>query len=478
MRNCPRIAIAGIKGGSGKTTLSLGIARAWSRKGLKVVPFKKGPDYIDAGWLSYAAGQSCYTLDPFLFGSDALLSSFAAHSEGSDISLIEGNRGLYDGMDEEGSYSTAEVAKMLRSPVVLIIDCSKVTRTVAAVLLGVRKFDPHVDIKGVVLNQTAGSRHESVIRASIEKYCDVPVVGAIPRLDEDMFPMRHMGLIPFQEHPAVERTIDSAADIISRYADIERLFEIAGNAAPLPEVRNSLFQVRNPREEKPLLRVGVIRDSAFQFYYPENIEELERHGAEIIEFSALTEKKLPDIDCLYIGGGFPETHAITLAENSELLSSVKNSIEDGLPVYAECGGLMYLGKGIIVDGRMHQMAGVFPLVFSLERKPQAHGYSIVETVKGNPFYRPGTILRGHEFHYSNPVNATEYKDAAYAFRMKRGNGIFNGMDGIFYKNCLAAYTHLHAFGAREWVKGILHCAAEFRKLKKNSRPPQQRSAGY
>lgn len=463
MGRCRRIVIAGIKGGSGKTTLSLGLARAWQRKGLKVVPFKKGPDYIDAGWLSYAAKQPCYTLDPFLFSRDTLLSSLVLHSEGSDISLIEGNRGIYDGMDEQGSYSTAEVAKAARSPVVLIIDCSKATRTIAALLLGIRNFDPEVDIRGVVLNRTGGSRHESVIRSSIEKYCDVPVAGAIPRLEEDMFPMRHMGLIPFQEHPEVEKTVNLAADIVSRYVDTERLFGIAGSAEPLLEIQDSGLRNQGPARDSSPVRIGVIKDSAFQFYYPENIEELSRRGAEIIEFSALTEKKLPDIDCLYIGGGFPETHAIKLAENAGFLGSLKKAVEGGLPVYAECGGLMYLGKGIIMEGKMHEMAGVFPVIFSLERKPVAHGYSIVETAKENPFYPVGTVLKGHEFHYSRPVNANDHNDVYFAFKTQRGKGIFEGMDGVCYKNCLAAYTHIHAYGANEWVEGMLKSAKEFRK---------------
>ena len=468
------MVIAGLKGGSGKTTLSLGLVRVLKRKGLKVVPFKKGPDYIDAGWLAGAAEHPCYNLDPFLVGSDRLLSSFIAHAEDSDIAIIEGNRGLYDGMDAEGTYSTAEVAKLLRSPVILIVDCTKVTRTVAALILGAQRFDPQLIIKGVVLNQIAGSRHESVIRTSVEKYCDLPVLGAIPRSDPGEFPERHMGLLPHQEHPDTARAISFVEEIAGRYLDLDGILKIARSVEPI-----RLHQGGESRESEgkdlgdhapcalpPAVRIGAIRDSAFQFYYPENFEELKRFGADIVEISALSERELPDIDALYIGGGFPETHAISLAENIRFRDSLRNAVEEGLPVYAECGGLMYLGEGLLLEDRTYPMAGIFPLVFSLERKPQAHGYSVAEVVKKNPFYPEGTILKGHEFHYSKPHNVFEETNGfSYAFRMKRGQGIHGKMDGICYKNVLATYTHLHAFGAREWVEGLLRKAAEFRGKK-------------
>ncbi len=474
------MVIAGLKGGSGKTTLSLGLVRALKEKGLKVVPFKKGPDYIDAGWLASAAEHPCYNLDPFLVGSDRLLSSFITHAGDSDIAIIEGNRGLYDGMDAEGTYSTAEVAKLLRSPVILIVDCAKVTRTVAAMILGAQRFDPEIMVRGVVLNRIAGSRHESVIRASIEKYCGLPVLGAIPRTDSGEFPERHMGLLPHQEHPDTAKAISFVEEIAGRYLDLDGILKIARSVEPLEKSRDELSVTRNElnnegsasivhhvsRVTRHGVKIGVVRDSAFQFYYPENIEEMKGCGADIVEFSALSERQLPDIDALYIGGGFPETHAISLAENTRFRDSLRNAIEEGLPVYAECGGLMYLGEGLLLDDRIYPMAGIFPLVFSLERKPQAHGYSVAEVVKKNPFYPEGTILKGHEFHYSKPCNVLEETNGfSYAFRMKRGQGIYEKMDGICYKNVLATYTHLHAFGAPEWVEGLVKKAAEFRERK-------------
>ncbi len=491
MGDYPRLIVAGLKGGSGKTTLSLGLVRVLKEKGLKVTPFKKGPDYIDAGWLASASGSPCYNLDPFLIGGERLLSSFVFHSEGSDVSVVEGNRGLFDGMDEMGSYSTAEVAKTLKAPVILIIDCTKVTRTVAAMVLGMQRFDPGVVVKGVVINQIAGSRHESVIRKSIEHYCDIPVLGAIPRLETGTFPERHMGLTPYQEHPDTEKAISFVAEIARRYLDIEKILSITREAGPLTAVTSSKFkgQSSKPGEsevkkrqgalsESPNgsgrksgevvtyhgIRIGVIRDSAFQFYYPENLEELRNGGADIIEFSALTDGLPDDIDALYIGGGFPETNAVALAGNVRFRDSLKNAIMEGLPVYAECGGLMYLGAGILLEGREYPMTGIFPLLFSLEEKPQAHGYSTLEVVDGNPFFPKGTILRGHEFHYSRPLDSDEnLKAFSFAFRMKRGRGLYERMDGICYKNVLATYTHVHAYGATEWVEGMLKRAGEFRE---------------
>ncbi len=467
------MVIAGLRGGSGKTTISLGLIKAMRGKGLNVVPFKKGPDYIDAGWLAGAAGHPCYNLDPYLVGRDRVLSSFVIHAKGSDAAIIEGNRGLFDGMDEEGSYSTAEVAKILRSPVILTVDCTKVTRTVAALVLGAERFDEELFLKGVILNQIAGTRHESVIRRSIEKYCGLPVVGAVPRLESGAFPERHMGLLPHQEHPDTARAISFVEQVAVKYLDMDAIVTIARNAEPLSSWEGDDRHSPLSRSLSPQIKIGVIRDSAFQFYYPENFEELKRNGAEIIEVSALEEKQMPDVDALYIGGGFPETHAISLAENVQFRDSLKEEIENGLPVYAECGGLMYLGEGLLLGERTYPMAGIFPMIFSLEEKPQAHGYSVVEVVRENPFFPEGTVLRGHEFHYSRPCDLV--KDASpfsYAFKMKRGQGIYEKMDGICYKNVLATYTHLHAFGAREWAEGVVRQAAEFRGKRALQRSPK------
>lgn len=476
----PRIIVAGLKGGSGKTTLSLGLIAAFRKKGMKVIPFKKGPDYIDGGWLSTAAGTPCYNLDTFLISESRIIPSFVNHAKSADIAVIEGNRGFYDGMDEQGTHSTAELAKMLKSPVLLIVDCTKATRTIAAIISGIQKFDAGVEINGVVLNYIAGSRHESIIRNSIEKYCKIPVLGAFPRMKEENFPERHMGLVPFQEHIGAQKAIDKALEITEKYIDVDSVLKIANEACQL-EVSGQEFRIQDSEYKiqdnhascivhhaSSGLKIGVIRDSAFQFYYPENFEELEALGAEIIEISALKEKSLPDIDALYIGGGFPETHAIALAENSDFRDSLRKAIEKGLPVYAECGGLMYLGESLIIDGRTYPMTGIFPFSFSLEKKPQAHGYSIAEVQKANPYYQEGAVLKGHEFHYSrviNPEAVSEFnaRNIYFAFGMKRGEGITDKLDGLCYKNVLATYTHTHALGTPEWTSGMIRKAEAYKQ---------------
>lgn len=462
--NIHRLVIAGLKGSSGKTFVSLGLVSALAHRKLRVAVFKKGPDYIDAGWLAKAASRPCYTLDPFLIGSDKLLSSFISHSKDADIAIVEGNRGLFDGTDEEGAFSTAEVAKTLQAPVILVVDCLKATRTIAAILVGILGFDANLKIEGVVLNRIAGIRHEAVIRKALEKYCNIQVLGAIPDLADEAFPERHMGLKPYQEHQGVEQAIDSAADIVNRHLDLDKLLEIAGKWQG--DILNPESRIQNPESKfdaASTLRIGVIKDSAFQFYYPENFEELKRHGTELVEISSLEAKGLPEIDCLYIGGGFPETHAAALAANKDFRASLREAVMDGLPVYAECGGLMYLGESLVLDNKTYPMTGIFPIGFSIEKKPQAHGYTLVEVVRENPFYPVGTLLRGHEFHYSKPVNTREVMESFnYAFRMNRGRGIYKNMDGICYKNVFATYTHLHAYGAGEWVEGMIRLATAYK----------------
>ncbi len=463
MNAYPRLVIAGVKGGSGKTLLSLAvIAGLRSQRGLKVVPFKKGPDYIDAGWLSVSAQRPCYNLDPFFLSGEMIINSFVSHASG-DIAVIEGNRGLYDGMDAAGSYSTAELAKLLRSPVVLVIDCSKMTRTTAAVVLGCMHLDSEVAIKGVVLNQVAGERHESVVRESLAKYCSLPVVGVIPRLAADDMPERHMGLIPYQEHPDTVKVIALAKEIADKYLDIDAITKIAVAAEPLntPEIRNPM-----PEGGKTgTVKIGVVRDSAFQFYYPENLEELEKIGAEIVDINALTDALLPDVDALYIGGGFPETNALRLAGNTGFRDSIFHMAEIGLPIYAECGGLMFLGESIIVEGEKYPMAGVFPIIFDMKKKPQAHGYTIAEIDRPNPFYPIGTLLHGHEFHYSAVAGITEQALQYSAFSMQRGKGIKDKRDGICFNNVLGTYTHVHALGSPEWASGLINCALKYKKDK-------------
>ncbi len=464
-----RVVIAGLRGGSGKTTLSLGLIKVLRDKGVKIRAFKKGPDYIDAGWLAAASGCNCYNLDPYLFPAEKIIESFQIHCRDSDCALVEGNRGLYDGMDVEGTYSTAELAKLLKSPVLIVIDCTKATRTLSAVVLGMISFDRDVDIRGVILNNISGERHEAVVRGAIEKYTPLKVLGAIRRLRSGRFPERHMGLTPHHEHPEVMKAIEEMGRIVRDSVDCDRVLEIglaAGDTAgmSIPDRGSGpgavLHGVEGPASGGGRgVRIGIIKDMAFQFYYPDNLEALVRAGAELVEVSALREDSLPAMDALYIGGGFPETNAIALSENGRFMSSLREAVELGLPVYAECGGLMYLGREIELGGRLYPMASILPVSFRMEDSPVAHGYTEVEVAGKNPYFPEGLLLKGHEFHYSRVVRCGD--GLRMVFSMRRGKGIEGGLDGIVYKNVLATYTHLHALGAPQWAEGMIKAAAAF-----------------
>lgn len=456
----PRIFIAGLRGGAGKTTLSLGIIAAFRRLGRSVAPFKKGPDYIDAGWLALAAGRPCYNLDTFLVSRADVLGSFLVHAAPGDLSVIEGNRGLYDGIDIHGSTSSAEVAKLLAAPVVLCVDTTKMTRTAAAVISGCAGFDPDVRLRGVILNRVAGSRHESILRECVDHHCGVPVLGAVPKLSAHHFPERHMGLVPTPEHAGAVEALDAAADVAERYLDLDALERIAREAGPVPDADSIASRsVSTKVADRP--RIGVIRDAAFQFYYPDNIEALERAGAEIVFVSAFDSKPLPPLDGLYIGGGFPETHARELGENREFLRDLRDRAEAGFPIYAECGGLMYLGEALVVDGRNYPMSGVLPVVFGLAPRPQGLGYTVVAVERENPYFPVGTELRGHEFRYSK-VLEWRGNAADMVFGMRRGTGFAGDRDGIRYKRVFATYTHIHALGVPGWAPALVANARAFR----------------
>ncbi len=451
-----------LRGGSGKTVLSMGVLAAWKSQGHKVLPFKKGPDYIDAGWLAVAADQPCFNLDPFLMGKSKVLHSFQTRAQNGDLSLIEGNRGLFDGINPQGTYSSAELAKLLKTPLLLIVDCTKTTRTVAAMVLGCRQFDPNLDLKGVILNHIAGSRHEKVIRKAVEEYCGLPILGAIPRMPSSHFPERHLGLLPFQEHPEVEKAVQSAQKMVERYLDLDRLLALAQAAPALKSYATPKVLHKKLRSSLINPSIGVIQDRAFQFYYPENLEALEKAGARLVILNALDGEFPVSLDGLYVGGGFPETQAPLLANNDSFRSALREAIEDGLPVYAECGGLMYLGKSLFYQGEAFPMVGTFPVDFVLEKKPQGHGYTQIRVREQNPFFPVGKILKGHEFHYSRIITR-DFSEISPVFKMLKGFGIDGTGDGLVYKNVLATYTHLHALGTPEWAPALVEQAKRYRQ---------------
>ena len=474
----PGIVIAALRGGSGKTIFSVGIIAALKAAGRTIAPFKKGPDYIDAGWLALAAGRPCYNLDTYLIDKPVILDSYSRATRNADLAVIEGNRGLYDSIDRKSKTSTGELAKWLNLPVILCIDGTKTTRTMAAVVLGCMQFDPAVKIRGVVLNRVAGKRHRNNLKDCIEHYCNIPVLGAVPKLKEQAFPERHMGLVPTPEHEWARDSIQTISRIASDYLDLAAIEKIAWDASgsaeePATGGEPKEMKIDGSRtvEIKDVTnrpRIGVLRDSAFQFYYPENLEALKTAGADLIFTSPLEDKVPPAVDGFYLGGGFPETHARELAENKAYRDRIRALADEGIPIYAECGGLMYLGTSLLLDGETYPMANIFPLVFDFHRKPQGHGYTIADVDADNPFFPKGMQIKGHEFHYSKAIEYSGDKDS-FAFAMQRGVGLLGGRDGICYKNVLATYTHIHALGTTTWASALVEKARIFQNKSNKSK---------
>jgi cobyrinic acid a,c-diamide synthase len=453
--SCPRLMIAGLRGSTGKTVVALGLNSAWQGRGLSVAPFKKGPDYIDAAWHTRAGSRPCRNLDSFLMTEAQIRRSVGEHGRTADLALIEGNHGLFDGVGAEAAASSAELAKLLQAPVLLVVDCTKTTRTVAAMVLGCQHLDPDLGLSGVLLNRVATPRQERAVRMAVEEVCGLPVLGSIPRLPDLEFPERHLGLVTPAEHPEAAGPIVIARQAVEAHVDMDRILTLAESAPPLTWSAGPTAEI--PAGGRSVVRIGVVRDSAFTFYYPENLEALRGLGAELIELNALTDPDLPGVDALYIGGGYPETHAAALAANGAFRAAVRREIEAGLPVIAECGGLIYLGDAMVMNGVAHPMVGIFPVTFELGKRPWGHGYTSVEVEGDNPFFARGMILRGHEFRYSF-VRSVRPEALHMAFRMQRGTGFDGQRDGLVYKNVLASFCHFHAAGTHEWAGAVLRQA--------------------
>jgi len=453
------LVVAGLSGGSGKSVVAVGLVAALRGSGRRVVPFKKGPDYIDAGWLTTAAGRACYNLDPYLMSPEMITDSFNRHCAGAEFAVIEGNRGLYDGVNSEGGFSTAELAVQLDLPVLLVVNCSKTTRTVAAMVLGCRELDHRLRIGGVILNQIATARHERIIRESVQSSTGIPVMGIVPRMTKDIFPMRHLGVTPHQEYGSAENAISELVGIVEKNFDCDAIVDLMAPVSPV-QTLSSMPRIDGRQET---VTIGVIRDRAFQFYYEENLEALRANGARLIMIDALSAPRLPaGLDALYIGGGFPETSARQLADNAGFRESVRQEADNGLPIYAECGGLIFLGRSIIIESAEYPLAGVFPVTFGISEKPQAHGYSIFTADRDNPFYSRGTRIKGHEFRYSTILN-WDGKVDELALSINRGTGFMGGRDGLVKNNVMALYTHVLAAGTREWAPALAQAAMRFQR---------------
>lgn len=590
----PRLCVTALSGGGGKTLLSLGLCRALVRFGLVVQPFKKGPDYIDAAWLRLAAGRPAANLDPYFLEPSRLRALFvhamqsaalpsaqdvptgreaaeapatpatpevaaAIAACGGVLGLVEGNRGFFDGMDARGSCSTAELSRVLSCPVVISVDCTKMTRTAAALVRGMLHFEAGIRFAGVVLNQVGSGRHERILRQALEEHTDVPVLGALPRLAENPLPERHMGIASCGDSlsPRAQQVLDRLADFVSAHVDMPRVLEAAASALPLeaeafwpecaaaprsgplagpaasrvgvagidasgvsmaghaaerpPDGRTSggsaVVASGTPHAQNARPRIGYVRDAALWFYYEENLEALRRAGAELVRLSLLDGEKSaavaggdaqealsgpacrapwPQVDGLYLGGGFPEDHAEALSR-SPLLGQLAVWAELGMPIYAECGGFMVLSRGIERQGALWPMSGILPVSAVFCPKPQGLGYVRGKITGANPFFAPGTDLRGHEFHYSRcrwedtGDWSRNSRHARWVMQLDKGQGMGPPpnaplhpdagkgghaptslrVDGLVFRNVWASYTHIFAPAAPGWAENFVSAARSF-----------------
>ena len=457
--------ISSPQGRSGKTVVTIGLCQVLKRRGLSIQPFKKGPDYIDPSWLTAAAGRKCRSLDLFLIPKEKLIQSYFQAAGDADLALIEGVMGLYDGLDSTGSGTSAEIARLLKSPVLLVVNTSRMTDSIAAMVSGYQHFQPETNIAGVILNRVAGGRHEQKLRHAVEKYCGIPVVGSIPRDSDLDIAERHLGLIPTRESDGAEAWVERIGRKLEPSFDIEQIAAIADRCkAPCPA---ETVPRKRERQGPPKVKIGVIYDRAFNFYYPENLEALEGAGAGLVFIDSLKDQ-LPSVDGLYIGGGFPEFFLEELERNSRLRKDILEAIEDGLPVYAECAGLMYLCLRISWQGQSREMVGALPAEVALSTKPVGHGYVVAEVVAENPYFPVGFALRGHEFHHSN---LSLKGDLHFVYEIKRGHGVDGKRDGIVYKNLFASFTHLHALGTPEWAERFVSVASGKESEERRLSPP-------
>lgn len=442
----PHLYLSAAHKSSGKTTLTLGLCRALANRGVKVQAFKKGPDYIDPIWHGLAARRPSYNLDFHMMRKAEIEALFARHSGAADVSLIEGNKGLYDGMDVEGSNSNAALAKLLGAPVVLVLDTVGMTRGIAPLILGYLAFDPAVNIAGIILNKVGGPRHEGKLREVIARYTQVPVLGVVYKNEQMAIAERHLGLVPGNEAAAADARIEAIAGIVAAQVDIDQLLEIAARA-PVP------VKPRAPKAALTGIRIAYAHDRAFGFYYQEDLDTLRDSGVELIPLNTLEATRLPDVDGLLLGGGFPEMFIEELAANAALRQDIARQIEAGLPVYAECGGLMYLARSIRWKARLGEMVGVLPGDVVMGDRPVGRGYAEVRETPAAPWTAQPDAIPAHEFHYSHLENLPDGLN--YAYQVLRGHGMDGHRDGYVYRNLLAAYCHRRGTGEQGWIAPFL-----------------------
>mgnify|MGYP002344660893 CR=1 FL=1 len=436
------MVIAGERSGVGKSTITVGILLALKERGLDPQPFKSGPDFLDPMHHSVLLDRRSRNLDTWMF-PDAVPELFARASEGAGISVIEGVMGLYDGYDgrsEEGS--TAHLSKVLKAPVILVLDASASARSVGAVALGFQQYDPYADVRAVIFNNVGGKRHLNMLRDSLR---GIDCLGGIPKDADIKLESRHLGLVPAEENLDRDR-YERIRALIEENLDIGRLMEIANSAPELDIV------VPDARPAQTKARIGVARDEAFNFYYEDNFQYLRDAGAELVFFSPLR-GEVPDVDGLYFGGGYPEMFAEQLDSNESVRAKVKQLSDEGMPIYAECGGLMYMCAGLTtLEGARYDMTGVFDAEVRMTEKLQALGYVEAKVIRDNVLAKVGDATRGHVFHYSKVFG---HDIGAFAYDLNKEEGIEASMDGFVKNRTLASYTHLHFGSSPEWAQNFV-----------------------
>lgn len=438
----PRIVIAGTNSGAGKTTVTLGLMAALRARGQTVQGFKVGPDYIDPSYHTAVTGRPSRNLDTWMLAEPVVREIFDRASTDVDISIIEGVMGMYDGKDPRTNQgSTAEVSTLLKAPVILVVNVSSMARSAAAVVMGFQHMDKNVHIAGVIVNRVGSVGHYELVKVAIEQMCHVPVLGYLTRQDAISVPERHLGLVPAIERGELNPLFQTLLQAILATVNVDAIVQIARQASPLDAPKPILFK-ESPREK--IVTIAVAKDAAFNFYYPENLELLDWYGARLLTFQPLHGEPVPsEADGLYIGGGFPEEFAAELAGQSLVHESVIQAVRNDMPVFAECGGYMFLTKQLVgIAGDSHHMLGVIPAEVRMQKKLAALGYREVTAETDNLLLRRGERARGHEFHYSSAsVNAEEW---TYAYEVVGLRG--TKKDGFAQGNLLAGYTHLH-FGS-------------------------------
>ncbi|MHB8172685.1 MAG: cobyrinate a,c-diamide synthase [Thermincolia bacterium] len=441
----PRIMLAGTHSGVGKTTLTTALLAAMTRKGYRVQPFKVGPDYIDPGYHKLATQRFSRNLDPWMLGEDGVKELFARSAVTGDFSIIEGVMGLYDGSSPINDFgSSAHVAKLLKTPVILVVDVKSMARSAAAVVLGYLNLDPEVPVVGIILNKVGSHSHYLMVKEAIASVCDIPIVGYLPKNKAVEMPERHLGLVPTVENQTLGAALEALVEEIGKTVDLNMIIEIARSAEPL-EVGFS--GVVFPEQKAPAkVKIAYALDEAFNFYYEDGLELLEAFGAQMVPFSPLKDNALPpEVGGVYIGGGFPEMFLEQLASNSSMIESLRDAHQRGMPIYAECGGLMYLTRAIIdFHGKKYPLVGLVPGVCRMQQRLADMGYVTVLSKQDNLLSCHGEEYRGHEFHYSTLEADAEQFPWALELTKNRDGSV--KQEGYAEGNLLASYVHFH-FGA-------------------------------